>query len=121
MTFVGGKICKMENLSKLYSMLCNSIASDELFKTNGCTQFVCKFVYEKHQKCHFQTFFNAWQKESTKQLMKKKCEWKRKKQWEKYQEQNREILVGSVALLHRNGDSLYKAVILEYFLSSFSI
>lgn len=32
-------------------MLCNSI------KTNGCTQFVCKFVNEKLQKCHFQTFF----------------------------------------------------------------
>lgn len=107
MTFVGGKICKMKYLSKLYSMLCNSIASDEFFKKNWCTQFVCKLVYEKHQKCHFQTLFNAWQKESTKQLMKKM--WMKKKK------------IGSVALLHRNGDSLHKAVILECFLSSFSI
>lgn len=39
-------------------MLCNNIASDEFFKTNECTQIVCKFVYDNHKKYHFPIFLS---------------------------------------------------------------
>lgn len=87
MTFVGGKIAKW-SIYPNYIACCAIVLPlmNSLRKIDAHNLYV-KLVYEKHQKCLFQTFFNAWQKESTKQLMKKM--WmKKKKIWEKYQEQN---------------------------------
>lgn len=60
-------------------MLCNSIASDEFFKANGCTQFVCKFVYEKHKKISFPNILQRMTERIYKTIYEKNVNEKEKK------------------------------------------